>query len=299
MFIGKTFAGTPPGLVSAPPPASNVGTLTVQNAIFDELYATVDVIDLNSFNGELPAIWTFETRLHANFNGNLYGGNVSFSEQIVEAVRIKKRTGKDKNFQTIYEKEILSNEDFKIQLMDYFEPCGKVDYMYVAVISGGENQAVVNSVMSKFESYFLCEKGTSYPMILDTAFTKQLNQRVNTVETWGRKYPVIVKNGNLGYYTGSVECTFIEETDDSREWDVDTAWDYRNIIYDFLTNGQPKILKDYEGNIYMVAVTGDAITETTDHPQHVKTKFDVTECGDAYYVGDLYDNNFIDLDIDR
>ena len=95
----------------------------------------------------------------------------------------------------------------------------------------------------------------------------------------------------------SMSCTFVERKD--FEYNFENSWDYRNIIYDFLTNGNPKILKDNMGNIYMVAITGDAITEESDHPLHVISNFELTECGDAYYVGDLYDNNFIDTDIDR
>lgn len=300
MFFGNAFASTAAAFLSSPPPSSSIQTLTVQNAVFDELYVSVNVPDLSDFDGAVPAVWTFDTRLHAGFNGDLYGGNVSFSEQIVEAVRIKKRTRRDRNFQTIYEKRILKNEDFEIQLLDYLEPCGDVDYMYAAVISGGENNAVVNTVTSSFDSCFLCEKGSSYPLILDTDFSKQLNQRVSVVETWGRQYPLIVKNGTMKYYSGSIRCTFLEQSDSSVfGWKTGSGWEYRNLVYDFLTNGHPKILKDNEGNIYMIAVTGSAITEEKISSAYIKTCFEITECGNAYDTGDLYDNHFIDTDLNR
>lgn len=181
--------------------------------------------------------------------------------------------------------------------MDYFEPVGEIEYMYIAVVLGIENRTSINKIQSKFSSYFLCERDTSYPMCLDREFSKQLNQNVAVVNTWGRKYPLIVKNGTIKYYNMSMSCTFVERKD--FEYNFENSWDYRNIIYDFLTNGNPKILKDNMGNIYMVAITGDAITEESDHPLHVISNFELTECGDAYYVGDLYDNNFIDTDIDR
>ena len=82
--------------------------------------------------------------------------------------------------------------------------------------------------------------------------------------------------------------------------------DYRNLIYSMLTNNQPKILKDIEGNIMIVNITGE-ITESdrqylfhgSDGFYYVKSKFSWVECGDAFEIGDLYDNNLIDTDIDR
>lgn len=296
MFFGQSFSGSSRSMISVPPVPTTVSAITFKNAIYDESYSSLAVINATTFNGAIPQEWTFDTRLHPTFKGNLYGGNVAFSEDIVESLRIKVRTKKANKFQTIYEKMIYSNEDFNIKFIDYNEPCGTIDYMCVAVISGGENQTFVNSIESKFEYHFLCERGVSYPMCLDTEVSKQLNQRVSVVETWGRRYPLIVKNSNTKYYSGNVKCTFIELGEN--DYKVNSAWDYRNTVYDFLTNGHPKILKDYDGNIYMISVTSE-ITEESDHPQHYTTSFDFSECGDAYYVGDLYDNNFIDIDLDR
>lgn len=296
MFIGQCFTCTPESLASTLPVSSNLETLTIEHAIFDDVYVSNNVVNISDFTGDIPNKWDWYTRLYAAFNENLYGGNVSFTENIVESIRIKKRTKKDKKFRTIYEKPIKTNEDFDITITDYYEPAGDIEYACVPVISGGENEYITTSVKSKFNSYFLCEKGISYPLILDTSFSKQLNHRVNVVETLGRQYPLVIKNGNLKYYSGDIECSFIEEKDCN--WVIDDGWNYRNIIYDFLTNSNPKILKDTEGNIWMIAVTSD-ISESNDHWQHYITKFSVVECGDAYDVGDLFDNGFIDTDIDR
>lgn len=297
MFLGKTFAASSSALVSPLQDTNTVQSITIANGIFDELYVSAEIIPMSGFDGIISKFWDFATRLHALFNGNLLAGNIQFATESVEKIRIKKRTRHDRNFQTIFEKEIEKPEDFSFKLMDYFEPVGEIEYMYIAVVLGIENRTSINKIQSKFSSYFLCERDTSYPMCLDREFSKQLNQNVAVVNTWGRKYPLIVKNGNIKYYNMSMSCTFVERKD--FEYNFENSWDYRNIIYDFLTNGNPKILKDNMGNIYMVAITGDAITEESDHPLHVISNFELTECGDAYYVGDLYDNNFIDTDIDR
>lgn len=297
MFLGSSFASSKESLTSYFASSSDVTDLTIANAVFDEIYSTVNLIPMAETDFKIPAIWGFDTRLHALFQDNLYGGNVSFTESIVESIRIKKKVKGDKKFKTIYEKSITSNDDFKIELMDYYEPVGTVDYAYVPVISGGENSYITNRIESFFDSYFICEKDISYPMILDTGFEKKLTQKTSLIELLGREKPVILKGGRVRYYTGDVSCTFIELTKDG--WQTHTSWDYRNGIYDFLTNGKPKILKDYLGNIYMMAVTSGDISEESDHYEHVITKFSVAECGSAYDPGDLYDNGFINADIDR
>lgn len=304
MFCGHSFTSSSDALISHASSANTIEQLTIQNAVFDEIYATIDTIDTNTYDGTIPSDWTFATRFHALFNGDLYGGNVNFTESIVELVRIKKRTGKDTKFKTIFEKEIQCNEDLSIEYLDYFEPTGEIEYAYVPVISGGEANYIVNKVTSAFNHYFLCEKGRSFPLILDAKYTQEITYESNQVKPLGRKYPITVINGNTGYKSGSMDCTFLELKEFNPE--IKTSFDYRNLIYDALTNGKPKILKDMEGNLLMVNISG-SISESdrtynyyeNDGFFYITSNFKWTECGDAYDVGDLYDNNFIDTDRDR
>ena len=296
MFLGNSFASSDKTLVSSPVEAKNVKYLTIRYAIFGEVYVSNTLINIDSFDGSIPPEWDFNTRLHAYFRNDIHGGNVNFSTDIVESIRIKRRLKGELTFKTIYEKPINVNEDFKIYILEYLEPIGDIEYAYVPIISGGESNYIVSKVESKFDSYFICEKDTSYPMVLDTKFTKQLNHLVGVVELPNRLKPVVIKGGITNYISGDIECTFIENQD--CKWLVDSSWEYRNQIYQFLTNGKPKILKDFEGNTWMIAVTS-GISEDSDHYQHVKSKFSVTECGETSSIGDLYDNGFIDTDVDR
>ena len=99
-------------------------------------------------------------------------------------------------------------------------------------------------------------------------------------------------------------CTFIEIKD--CELDVKNWFEYKNLIYDFLTDKQPKILKDHSGNLLIINIT-DNITEedrqysyyNSDGFYYMPSTFNWVECGDAYSIGDLYDNNLIDTEIDR
>lgn len=296
MFLGNSFASSKETLISSSVEAKNIQQLAVKSAVLDEIYVSNDLIDITNFDAFIPSNWGFNTLLHAEFMGDLHGGNVGFSTDVVEFIRIKRRLKNESTFKTIYEKPIHKNEDFEIILLDYTEPIGNIEYAYVPVISGGEGNYISNRVESKFESYFIGEKDVSYPIILDTAFKKQLNHLVGVVELPNRLKPVVIKGGITNYYSGDMECTFIENRD--CQWLTDSSWEYRNQIYQFLTNGRPKILKDFEGNSWMIAITS-GISEDSDHQKHVKSKFSVVECGETSSIGDLYDNGFIDTDLDR
>ena len=134
MFIGSTFAGCPETIYGTGIRDETVTTITLKNMILDELYATKDV--LIKFDWNIPTDWTFNTYLHALYHNDLYAGNVTYSESIVQKIKIKKRFKGTFTWKTIFEKEIHSNKDFAIEFYDYLEPSNtNIEYAYVAVIS--------------------------------------------------------------------------------------------------------------------------------------------------------------------
>jgi len=304
MLCGNSFASSGDTLISHAANSDMISKMVIQQAIFDEVYVSSSVIRINDFDGTIPFVWTFDTRFHALFKNDLYGGNVSFTEDIVELIRIKKRTSKDSKFQTIYEQKVENNDDFLIEFIDYLEPVGTVEYAYVPVISGGENSYIISTVESSFDNCFLVEKGKTHPIILDSNYSETINYESGQVKPLGRKYPITIVNGHTGYKTGDIDGTFIELKGDT--FDTKGAFKYRHLICDFLTNAKPKIFKDVDGNLLMINVSSNITESNRTYCYHdgngvyyVKSKFSFTECGDPYYTGDLYDNDFIDVDTDR
>ena len=131
---------------------------------------------------------------------------------------------------------------------------------------------------------------TGYPARINETLNYQRNRNASTVTTLGSKYPFVINNGLTNYYSGSIQATFIM-MDEDNVLDTEGVREYRNNLDDFLTNGMAKLIKTNEGNMYMVAMN-ESIS-------HNDTSFNQTEIGDAYSVGDLYDNNFINTEVDR
>lgn len=73
----------------------------------------------------------------------------------------------------------------------------------------------------------------------------------------------------------------------------------RNTLDEFLTDGYPKILKTFDGDIYMAAITGDISRNNGQHYQNVGQSWEWVEVGDPNDCGDLYDYGFINTDIGR
>lgn len=296
MFLGSTFAGCPETSYGSAEAEGTITSLTLKSMVLDEIYATKQV--LVKFDWDIPTDWNFDTHLHALYKNDVYAGNVSYSESVVQKVKIKKRFKGDFTWKTIYEKEIHTNEDFAIEIWDYLEPSHRdIEYAYVAVIANADMDTISTEVYSEFDSYFIVGQDEIYPAIIDAETVPQLNRESKTIVSPGSKYPYVVTNGISKYYSGTFTATFIELKE--CDFDVDNGWTYRNKIDEFLTDGRAKIIKTYEGDMWMVNIVGSIPRTVNDHYQNVSQQFDWVECGDPTKIGDLYDNGFIDTDIDR
>lgn len=296
MFIGNTFAGVSESLHFTATATDDITTIELKNMILDEMYATKTL--LTRFNWKIPEEWDLYTHLHALFAEDLMAGNVSYAERIVAKIKIKKRLRGEFTWKTIIEKEINCNDDFEVEFYDYYNPAKvNVEYAYVAVIGGADTDFISVDVYSDFNSYFLCGKNVGYPLILDTSNTVEMNRNTTTITTLGRKYPYVISNGTAKYYAGTLSATFIELID--CDFDVVNGWKYRNSIDEFLSNGDAKIIKSFEGDMYMVNLIDNISRSENGHYQNISHQINWVECGNPYDIGDLYDNNFIDTDIDR
>ena len=298
MFLGNAFASSDLSYSYVATLDNSISSIKIYNVIADDLYVTKNV--LVHFNWEIPDMWDFNTHLRANFNENLHGGNVSYNQDVVSAIKIKKRFAGDFAWKTIYIKEVVNNEDFTIDFYDYLEPSNReVEYSYVAVIGGVDMDSTSNSVRSEFYNYFIVGAGDEcYPMIVDMDNTVTYNRESQIIVSPGSKYPYVVNNGVAKYYSGVINVTFFE-LDKNCQLKVDSGWEYRNHIDEFLTNGEAKIIKSFEGDMWMVHITNSIPRSNNGHHQLVSQQINWVEGGDPVSIGDLYDNNFINTDVDR
>lgn len=254
--------------------------------------------DYDSWTGTVPNTWGWKTLVNAQFNGNLTAGSAPLSEDFVSEVRIKRRVKGEFKWSTIYAYPIKTRQDFAFEFYDKTAASDTVyEYAYVPVINGTEGPMGYIEVESSFKDYFLIGVDHTYHLVVNTENDITYNQETATQTTIGRKYPFVIKNGNVGFYSGTLTATVLNYHE--CEFDYEHSLAFRKEFDQFLTDGKVKILKDWQGHVWLVSIV-DAIPQNTgEHLWLPKHQISWVECGNAADYGDLYDGGFYDIDWDR
>ena len=162
-------------------------------------------------------------------------------------------------------------------------------------MSGIEVNINKNTIISEFRDYFILDRDITYPIVANTSLTTQLNKSVSIVETLGKKYPFVISNGASQYVTGNLHFALVPidcESASYTSYKVDNR--YREQFDNWIMNGEPKILKDWTGKIYMINVTNSI---PIDYSVYQLPSYEVqfVEIGNVFSQDDLYNNNFTDL----
>ena len=277
----------------------SVNDIMIGRCVVDKLYIESGTdTDISTWDGSFPTEWGWKSLMQADYNDSLYAGSVDYSVDVVSELRIKRRKAGESRWKTIYVKNTETVDDFKFSYVDRLAAGNATyEYMLVPLITGEEGASQIQTIESEFRDFYLVDRNQMYHIVLDSSNDFQYNTETSVQTTIARKHPFIIKNGSIGYYSGSVKATFIELVD--CEWDVDNGAYFRKLVDQFLANDNVKILKDWLGNMWMVMITDTISQDTSDSALFPVHSFSWTECGDAEDIGDLYDNGFINTQLDR
>ena len=280
-------------------PTMNITSVTVDNCIVDALHAeAADEPDYEAWTNTVPNEWLWTTLINAHFNGTLSAGSLEASVEQTSEIRIKRREKGTFRWQTLYVQPINTVEDFSFDWYDKTAASNTVyEYAHVPVINGVEGILSYSEIDSEFSDYFLIGRDSYYHIIVDSANQVTYNQETSSQTTVGRKYPLVVKNGNVGYYSGTLEGVVVEL--ENCEFDYEDGEKFKRKFDQFLTNGETKLLKDWLGNIWIVFIVDSISRSNGDHYYLPSHSINWIETADATDIGDLYDNGFIDTDLDR
>lgn len=269
---------------------TNITTSKLQNGIYDAFYLTKDI---NSpYSTEIPTQWDFNTVLLANFNGNLSAGNIDQTIETLDAIRVKKRIKGTFDWTTLKEYKVTYVGDLSFSFIDNLSKNNtEYEYAWIPVLKNGtEGGYTVTEVLSNFNGVYITDADSIYKFVANVAYGQtQRVQQIGTFEPYGRKYPVYVSNGMINYEQGSMNATLIGDYLDSGVIDRQKIVDEKNSLFDFLTNKRAKILKDYNGNYWLVIITGNPTVEYDNNYGMgvVTTNFQWSEVGDANNPSDM------------
>lgn len=300
-LIGYNFFGDGNSLDPTPTNVYNVNNSKLRNGIFRHFTLTSDNLDDSDIP---PANWIAGMILNAGFNNSLSGGSLQDIVGNVVGYKVKRRKVGDFDWVTIAQNtSIASLDELTFTLTDHLARClTEYEYAFVPIISGGsgiynEGTYIVKSIISKFDGVFVCDDDNIYKFDGSVQFgNTDTTQKLGIYEPLGRKYPVIVSNGNISYQTGQATGLVLNENyKPGQPLDRKAIVEKRRLFVDFLNNRRPKILKDWNGQAWLIQVTTNPSISYTDGSGIGlgSVTFGWTEVGDVDDKQDLYDNGMI------
>lgn len=297
MFVlcGYNFCGDGNALDPVPVLADSYSSITVKNGIFDHWNLTNDVS--SDYSSEIPSEWDVLTVMDANFNGTLEAGNIDESLADADGFKVKRRKTDEYNWITLaYFDSAESSLSFALN--DNIAQSGiEYEYALVPVFDSEEGEYLTETITTKFEGVFICDMDTIYRFYTGVSYGAETRvQKIGTIEAYGRQYPIIVSNGAINYNAGSVSGYVMSpDYDDDYNWDRLAMVETRKELKDFLVNKKAKILKDWNGNIWLMMITSNPSTSyVSDFGMGIgKVSVSWTEIGDSNTQEDLYQSGII------
>lgn len=167
---------------------------------------------------------------------------------------------------TLHSQPITQASDMDFTFIDFTNQYGKT-YKYALVplltqtqsgveveVEGG--YTVSDEVQSVFDGVFIADSTGSQKCKANVGYGNvDMNQTVGSILPIGAKYPIIITNSQNQYHNGSISGTIVPDDyyyngNLSR---IDMV-NKRNELEQFLTNKRAKIIKDWNGNIWLVMI---------------------------------------------
>ena len=295
-LIGYNFCADGNALDPTPTNINDITFTKVQNGIFDHFNVSRDTsFDYSSI---IPTDWDVNTLMNASFAGNASAGNVAQVATGVTSIRVKRRIKGTFDWITIREIPVSKPEDLSFVITDNLNAYNvEYEYAYVPMMEDVEGSYIIESILSKFEGVFICDIDTVFKFYAGVEYdTNDAIQQVGVFQPFNRKYPIVVSNSIMQYQTGSIGGWVLpEDYEDTHVFDRSKIVKEKEVLLNFLMNKKPKILKDMNGNNWLVYFTGNpTVTYDNNYGQGMlKVAAKWTEVGDPNDKTDLYENGLI------
>lgn len=250
---------------------------------------------------DINTTWNLDTVLIADFDNNIFAGNIKWSANSVSYILVKRRINGDYKWITILAKEITDVDDINVSGTDI--TCESLEYQYaiVPIINGLEGTYSSVTVDVTNSDLVLIDGTGIYHTPITEGYCDTTDVHPNSViEPLRSKYPTVVRNTLANYETIQVEGNFVPVDENGcsyvETWDNDrTRILYQREVKDFLTNGRTKILKNVDGQCWLIYVTTPP-TDAADGYYNVrKLSFGCTETGNLKSESDLYYAGLLDV----
>lgn len=295
-LLGYNFFADSDCANPSPTYIADVNDTTIQNGIFNHF--NIDSSVSFEYSDIIPDKWDFSTVMDANFEGNINAGNLRDIAANITGYRIKRRVKGDFDWVTLKEETISDVDELSFSWIDRLNlNFTNYEYAFVPMMNTIEGTYIIKEIYSKFEGVYICDASTIYKFMYGVAYgdTDRV-QQVNVFTPFGREKPIVISNGLINYETGSITGKiFNNDYESTRQIDRNIIAKNRKIILNYLTNKSPKIIKDWNGNAWLVYIINNpSVQYDSNYGMGViNVTADWVEIGDINSKADLYKNGFI------
>lgn len=295
-LVRYNFCADGNALDPTPTDINNITKTRLQNGVFDHFNVSHNVaFDYSSI---VPTDWDIDTVMDANFEGNISAGNVNQVATGITGIRVKRRVKGTFDWITIRELVVEKSEDWSFVITDNLNAYNvEYEYAFVPMLGDVEGSYIIESILSKFEGVFICDVDTVFKFMAGVEYSgNTVNQQIGVFQPYNRKYPVVVSNSIMQYKSGSIGGWVLPEGyETNRVIDRSAITKEKEVLINFLTNKKSKIIKDMNGNNWLVYFTGNPnMSYDNNYGQGmVKVNAEWTEIGDPNDKDDLYENGLI------
>lgn len=215
-----------------------------------------------SYSTTIPSEWDSSTIMQTNFNGNVNAGNVDYSTQDLAGVRIKRRIKGTFAWITLYDVAMESASGLAFTKYDLLNQHGVTyEYAFVPYLNDNTECAyIIKEVDSTLDGVFVCSPGSIAKFYGGLSYgTGSMANKTGIFEPLGSQYPVVVSNANTQYYSGSLTATAMTYNQLMNDkFDRYTTSQYLQLLMKFITDKSTKIIKDWNGNLWLAAIVDNA-----------------------------------------
>lgn len=297
-FISNYFAASP-----TPTHSENLTYVAITGGHYSDLYGTNatkyrDGTDMMPTT-EIPEYWDYDTAFKADFStGDTSAGNVNWTVETVSNLLIKRRIKDTFDWTTVDVKKIETLEDFEMNGIDKFNQ-GNVTYEYALIPYAPGNIAgnyIIEEVDSDFDSIFIIGRDQTFKTFsTDGYIDTTRNIPGSYAVPLNSRYPIFFSNGKMNYDSGNCGGMFFD-MDESCELLEDRGYIYKRELMDFITDGRPKLLKHFDGRMWLCQVIPSP-TDSADNYYRIRNiAFDWIEIANYRSNKDLYNAGLSDIE---
>lgn len=180
----------------------------------------------------------------------------------ITAVNVYRKSAAEKEWTLVAVRNIITSDDVKFEMID-FSARAKTEYAYKVglVIAGEEIEGASCNVRSDFGGVFIGTLTEQYVANAAAECTSQRQYNMTYVTPFYSKYPHAIQNGDANFSFGTARGWF-NRIDEGCQITKESA-EYNEALEDFLTNGEIKTLKKFDGRVWRVQIDNQIRNEET------------------------------------